>query len=318
MDEHLVEYILETLDPVTARRLETSLEQSPELRAKRDLLRRCLAPLAEDADNAEPPKGLALAALARVAEHRCALPKAPVPSKAEVAGPSRRWFGWAELVVAASVLLLMGGLALPALMHQWHTSQRQACMDNLRRFHASLAAYADTNDGNFPRIAEDGNLSLAGMFVPMLRDAGHARDVSISCPAHGRQAPLNYTTADLDELARTHPVQFTDVSRQLGGHYAYCLGYHQGQQLCGLRRDSGDLLPIMADRPSLLNENSPNHGGGGQNVLFVGGHVRWYTQPEAGVENDHIYINHERRVRAGVQRVDTVLGISEARPAGND
>ena len=49
--------------------------------------------------------------------------------------------------------------------------------------------------------------------------------------------------------------------------------------------------------------NSINHGGG-QNVLFVGGHVRWCTQPTVGVENDHIYLNQRRVIQAGVRRSD--------------
>jgi prepilin-type processing-associated H-X9-DG protein len=60
--------------------------------------------------------------------------------------------------------------------------------------------------------------------------------------------------------------------------------------------------------------NSINHDGRGQNVLYVGGHVRWAVQPTVGEDCDHIYINHHNRVGAGVCRIDSVLGSSDARP----
>ena len=48
MDEHLVGYLLETLGPVTHKRVEAYLRTHPEAREKLDLLRQALAPLAED------------------------------------------------------------------------------------------------------------------------------------------------------------------------------------------------------------------------------------------------------------------------------
>ena len=59
--------------------------------------------------------------------------------------------------------------------------------------------------------------------------------------------------------------------RDAGGDYAYTLGYRDGDDVAGLRRDSGDLLPILADRPAAGDGNSPNHDGAGQNVLYIGG-----------------------------------------------
>src|SRR5215468_5294385 len=89
MDEHLVDYLLETLDPMTHQRVEGHLRQDPDARAKLDLLRQAMAPLAEDAGDPDPPPGLAMRALARVAEHRCALPAAPPPSPCERAFAGR-------------------------------------------------------------------------------------------------------------------------------------------------------------------------------------------------------------------------------------
>src|SRR5262245_2661566 len=92
MDEHLVDYLLETLDPVTRCRVEADLRQNPEAQARLGLLRQALAPLAEDAADPDPPPGLALRALARVAEHCCALPTAPPPTHGERVVAGRRFF----------------------------------------------------------------------------------------------------------------------------------------------------------------------------------------------------------------------------------
>ncbi len=106
--------------------------------------------------------------------------------------------------------------------------------------------------------------------------------------------------------------------RELGGDYAYTLGYRRGDDVVGLNRDCGDLLPILADRPRDGGAgNSPNHGGDGQNVLSIGGSVRWCAGPNVGVDRDDIYRNVQLQVLAGRHEFDTVLGASDASPCPN-
>jgi hypothetical protein len=104
------------------------------------------------------------------------------------------------------------------------------------------------------------------------------------------------------------------VIQFIGGPYAYSLGYDDGHGLHNPRLDSGEGLPILADRPGPKAGNSENHGGRGQNILAVGGHVRWANRPQAGLAGDHIYLNHHLRHEAGIMRTDTVLGASGSRP----
>jgi hypothetical protein len=55
----------------------------------------------------------------------------------------------------------------------------------------------------------------------------------------------------------------------------YSLGYFEGGIHRGLHRKSGDGQPILADRlPAPDRPASLNHGGSGQNVLFLGGRVQ--------------------------------------------
>jgi hypothetical protein len=37
------------------------------------------------------------------------------------------------------------------------------------------------------------------------------------------------------------------------------------------------------------NANSRAHGGAGQNVLTLDGNVKWFTNPNAGINNDNIW-----------------------------
>jgi hypothetical protein len=224
----------------------------------------------------------------------------------------RRWLRRIDWVVAACLLLLVGGLAVPAVMAGWRQQQRLACADNLRKFHAALVNYADLEEGAFPRVEARGPRSIAGIFVPLLTDRGLLGDASIACPAQGHREPLRYTTTELEGMYHDSPGRYQAVASELAGHYAYSLGYEQDGRLCGLRRDSDGLLPVLADRAD--GDSSPNHSGSGQNVLFVGGNVRWCVQPTVGVDNDHIYYNRRHLVGAGVNLVDTVLGSSDARP----
>src|SRR5688572_27707830 len=126
MQEHLVGYLIGSLDPVTRQRVQGWLEANPEARARLALLEQALAPLAEDADAPDPPPGLALAALARVAEHRCQLPAAPRPVAAQAGAAPRRGARRIDWLVAACLLVLVGGLATPLLARLWHQQQRIA------------------------------------------------------------------------------------------------------------------------------------------------------------------------------------------------
>jgi hypothetical protein len=319
MDENLVGYLLKALDPGEQLAVEARLRTHPEDRARLERLRQALEPLADDAEEPVPPPGLALAALARVAEHRCRpLPPAPaVPFQPED-GPSRRWFRRVDLLVAAMLLIVVGILCMPLVVKIRNQAQRQACENNLRLFWQSLQNYSDLNNGKFPQVQEQGAQSVAGAFVPVLNDAGLlGPDISITCPGSGRCPPTSIKVRDLEELfRRNRPEEFLAVARDLAGSYAYSLGYRDEMNFFhGLHRDSGDFLPIMADRgPSAATRNSTNHGGDGQNVLYIGGDVRWCTDRNAGVNRDDIYLNKRNELRAGMGCFDTVLGPGDAFP----
>jgi hypothetical protein len=327
MDDKLVGYLLKALDPEEEREVAAHLRDRPEARARLEVLRELLAPLSADAEPPEPPAGLVVATLARVAEQaRPAardggppirrLPAAPRPSPSQWGAGRPRWFRRADVLVAAALLVLVGGLVPPWLLGRWHDYQVRSCQQNLSAYWQALMTYSDVHDGRFPQVkAQEGPLGYAGSFVPVLYDAGVLSPaVSVQCPAVGRRPPA-YSLRDLETAYRERRGEFAALIRDAVPGYAYSLGYEEGERLHGLQRDLGDYQPLLADRPSDSGAgNSANHGGGGQNVLYIGGHARWTTDRNAGAGRDDIFLNRLNERQAGLGPTDTVLGPSDSTP----
>jgi prepilin-type processing-associated H-X9-DG protein len=320
MDENLVGYLLNSLDAPTHARVELYLRTHPEARARLEILRHALQPLAEE--EVEPPPGLWLRTLDYIAQNKPAraprLPVAPRPSSA--LAPAVPAWRRMDVLVAACLLLLVGSLGVTWLAGAAHNQAVVACQDNLRQFYGCLWNYSEHHNRSFPRVDRDPPCNVAGVFVPMLNDSGClAANVNLSCPASGTLPPPPPSLEQLRQAQNSPPGGFQAFISSLGNGYAYSLGYTDQGGLFGLRSDEGERLPIMADCPqygpgSVVLGNSPNHGGKGQNVLYIDGHVQFCTQRTVGVGRDDIYVNSRGEVAAGSGRFDTVLGASWACP----
>jgi prepilin-type processing-associated H-X9-DG protein len=332
MDENLVGYLLNSLDPDTQRQVETYLHTTPEAQHRLELLRRALEPLAADAEEEMVPGGLWVRTLGHIAHDQCSRRREPdvlplpttrsLPLAPWSAGETevRSWWRRADVLVAALVLFAALGMGVTFLPAMWQRHQILACQNNLRLFGHALSAYSQHHDHEFPKVEAEPPHNVAGIFVPILRESGVlSGDVAVNCPANGNRPVRALTLAELDELSRDRPREFAEVVRRLAGCYAYTLGYGVPEDHHGLRDDDGNDLPLLADRPDytdgrLGTGNSPNHGGHGQNVLFIDGHVRFCTTRMAGVDHDDIYLNQGGDVAAGRNRLDSVLGASAATP----
>jgi hypothetical protein len=322
MDDNLVGYLLNALDADTQRQVEAHLQTDAEAARRLELLRQALAPLAADAEVPEPTPGLWLRTLARVGEARAHdLPRAPTTLPLRRPATSRPRWRRTDVLVAAAILLALFSLVPPGVVKLQLNRNKLSCQDNLRVFHQALQGYCDLNGNNFPMVEAKPPLHFAGSFVPQLHESGVLNpDVRVSC-APGGKVPPHLTRRELGDLLLEDPEAFDRLIRELAGCYAYTLGFRdQEGNLHGLRREPGmDLMPILADRPPFVRlpspvemSNSPNHGGTGQNVLHVGGDVRFCTQRGVGPNGDDIYLNQKHRVAAGVDANDAVLGASAA------
>jgi prepilin-type processing-associated H-X9-DG protein len=326
MDENLVGYLLKALDTETYRDVVTYLREQPEAQKRLETLRRALAPLAADDEDVDPPKDLWIRTLATIAEYRCRdLPRAPAPPPvAKPPAPPRSWWRRADVLVAAGLLLCLTLLTPPALNYYWHHHNILACQDNLRRFYQALESYGERNQGRLPQLELQPPFNVAAVFIPILHEAGLLQDpmIKLTCTPGAQPPPLRRTLQELRTLSREEFDRYADSL----GCYAYSLGYFDASGYHQLRLDPNqpDLmkrLAILADRPpagkgySLVGPgNSPNHNGRGQNVLFLDGHIRFCKVRTVGVGGDDIYVNRNKQVAAGLDREDTVLGASTARP----
>jgi hypothetical protein len=318
MEENFIGYLLNSLDADTHRQVEEHLHCQPEATRQLELLRRALQPLELDRTPHEPPVNLASRTLARIQQQQRATPPPAAPPILRAYG-AVTWWRRPDVLVAAALVLFAVGIGFPGLYQlRMHYANRQDCANNLRNVYQSLVNYSDFHNGEFPMVEERPRHNVAGAFVPLLQDAGVLNpEVSFRCPGNGNSAFTQHTMKELEAMS---PEEFERVAPRLSSCYAYTLGYRDAAgQLHGLRRDDEERLPLLADRPQVdpaasnaARASSPNHKG--QNVLFLGGQVRFFREPTAGKDGDHIYLNRNGRVGAGVDRDDTVLGLSADQP----
>lgn len=306
-DDTLLSFALDLLDPAARSAVEAHLAADPEDAARVDRVRQALRPLEADRDGYDPPRGLAVAAIARTAEYLVANGPAraepgpeeapPVPAvavrrpDAEPVFPA--WWRRADALVAAGIAFLAFGILASGIGRLRHDAQVAACQDGLRGLHTALTGYSDTRDGRYPEVGTR-QVPVAGAFAAELARSGHLPPGRpVACPV----APPPEAIAD----PRVVPA--------VG--YAYTLGFvGPGRRVTGLRRAdvpgaASDWTAVVADLPA-PGPQAPHARG--QNVLYLGGMVRFAATPAAGVNGDDIYHNDAGLIGAGLHVFDASLG----------
>ena len=193
MDENLLGYLLNALDAAERRAVESRLAATP-----RDG-RRWPAPAPRPGPAGRRRRAAGAAARPGRADpgprrrDRCRrLPAAAAAVARTRRGPAGGAGRRADLLVAAALLVLVGGLCVPRLVRQWRRTTPQSCPNNLPQFWRSAAgATATTTTASSRGLRGRGPRSVAGIFVPVLHEAGVLpSDVSVACPAERPRAPL--------------------------------------------------------------------------------------------------------------------------------
>jgi hypothetical protein len=323
MDQNLIGYVLNCLDADEQLQVEQHLSHSPDERDQVERLRLALAPLAADVDDVEPPPGLAVRTIACVAEHHCRkLPPAPPAPPVTLEMPTRRGWRPVDALIAAGILFCALTLIPTISVRLWQQYHVYSCANNLRKFHVALMSFGDTHNGALPKVEAQGARGVAGIFIPILHDAGVLdNDIRVTCSDTGERTPMNRSVQDLEALYTQSEDEFRAVSRKLAGCYAYTLGYVQEGTLQGPRSSDEGRTPIMSDCPPndgtlYTGGNSANHGGRGQNVLFLDGSITFASTRNVGLDGDDIFLSKPpwNRQEAGRDRRDCVLGPSGASP----
>lgn len=307
----LVGYYLDLIEPEERVAIERQLASDPELaRALRQIAEQ-LAPLART-EQVEIPRGLADRTIEAAAD-----PALSAARGNEWAASTLTLRGL-DVAVAAGILLVCATLVFPAIASLRGDKGRAVCADNLRQIGIALDTYQFIEAGRLPAIDPSGPLNNAGVFTLLLQ----ARDLLpqtriLVCPMADNAVVY---VPDLAEYLATpaNSIVRELQKRQMSGSYGYSLGHRKPNGDYVPPADAHAAAPVVADRPARVDEpnyvgeNSPNHGGFGQNVLFADGHVRWLGSPRVG--RDDIYHNRSGRLGAGEGMDDFCIGPSEAVP----
>lgn len=291
-----------------------TMSACPKLQSDAAELREVLALLREE--HGPHPANLAQRALARIGQDRMReLAAAPPPA-------TSGWPAWvpstwrlADLLVGGAVMAIAAIVAFPSVNRAWTSYREAACRQTLATLGMSLNQYANQHDGKYP---DAGSHGYAGAYFVNLREKGFLpEDFRTRCGSHDGGA---YPSAsDMESLRSIDPAEFRHQARRLGGCYSYTLGHVDGRgRHRAPERAMGDSALLLADNPpaggvgNSDNHKSHNRPIGGQNVLRVGGDVRFQVERRHG--DDDIYTNRHNRVGAGVDSSDSVLAPGDARP----
>ncbi len=304
--QELLDYHLGQMDERRRDQFESELSLDPELRRASLQLGANLSMMLDDGQgDFEPPAGLADRTIALVEQQR---KRRGISDLSPVRVP----FRWADVAVAAGIFLAGLLTLLPAMQRTRSDMQQMSCMYNLQQVGLGLATYASSH-GHYPNPPSG---YPAGFYGVQLADAHAVHDPSIlSCPCRGRAAVLQTIPCsdDFGSLMHRSPA---DGQRMLGDEYAYNAGYHRpAGHVAPVPANLANSapLPLLADQPPLddfaivLDGNSPDHGGGGQNVLFTDYSVRWLrSRALVGIDDD-IYLNQRHKPARGLHIRDISL-----------
>lgn len=281
-------------------------DHSPRL----DKIRQGLFLLADDDMEIAMPPRLAEKTLARI--HK----KTTLQEHLRETVIPRRSWRISDIAVAASIVFAMFLGTFPALNRARFTASNLACSANLSQLWQSAEQYSTAFDF-YPSALAQNQQMPAGALLVLMKHTGHLNDsVTLSCPGCGSQVhagELPEWTEVEKNLARNNP----QLESAMQNVYAVHPGMSGPNGLTHLRRNMPDQLrsnvPLFGDRPaptnfwSQVHINSDSHGGLGQNVVFVDGHVEFSKSRRFHKSNDDIYTNHLGEVSAPSSADDMIL-----------
>jgi len=253
------------------------------------------------------------------------LPASLTESQDAIAPASKRW-SLIDLTIVASILLVLGTLALPALRESRDAARRAQCQANLRQLGTALVNYAERFNGELPRVEPHENV---GIFIVRLVEGGmltrERASELIVCPDSKLAEDVFAGTVKLDVPTREQlataigsklKLRLKLMRERMSGDYAFGVGYRDQAGNYQYRRFVGSgNLPLLADAPSFdsVGFQSVNHKEGGQNVLSQDLSVRYVVN---ACQEDHLYLNAAGKHAAGNDRNDTVMLLSGFSPNG--
>ncbi|MHC4294034.1 MAG: hypothetical protein ACYSTL_00445 [Planctomycetota bacterium] len=208
-------------------------------------------------------------------------------------------FSLREFAVTAAAIVLLVAVFVPSMSQARREAVIRNCASHAGQIGTALLTYANANDDYLPAVdtrhkrwvadqSESSPSNSAALFK--LVRSGYASPIVFQCPV-GKTNSF---------VAKAHMTDFP-AGEFIGYSYQHTLGGHP-------MRLSDPILKNVADRMAILSDSTPlfggaciraeqadtlasrNHGGAGQNVLYLDMHVEWAERPTVGVQQDNIFL----------------------------
>ena len=226
-------------------------------------------------------------------------------------------FRWADVAVAAGILLAGLLTLLPAVQKSRERMEQAGCGYNLQQLGRALWQYGSRHQ-HYPFSPDQNPKAPVGAFVALLHDGGQLGgdelDV-LNCPCNGADRVKRSPLPDFKAVCRLHATNPKKACEALASDYAYNVGYHHPElgRVGPIAAVHSAVLPLLADQPPHENSltrrtgNSPNHGGRGQNVLYSDLHVGWHNTRRLTPKDDDMFLNAYHQVAPGINVDDAAL-----------
>ncbi len=293
-EQLLIDFILGRCDEPVAEDVRRRLESGGEFALLHEGISRTFAALGL-CESARMPADLCERTLARVSSSgRAEVLQTVHPS----GGMLLSRFSIRELSALAAAAVIVVGILLPSLRQAHRLANRSLCANNVWAVGAALNHYANDSEGNFPSgpaateawLHQPGRKYASNSAVLFLLVRGRSASPEVfQCPSAGGRA---FVLSD----------DMTDFPSPQSINYSY-----QHSLNTPVRRDVGSLATV-AEQMVILADTTPvftggtfrperaeravseNHPDGGQNVLYLDGHVKWATDCRIGVNGDNIWL----------------------------
>lgn len=225
---------------------------------------------------------------------------------------------------AGAAIFALGLVALiisPSLLNSREAARRVQCQHNLAELGSALRQYAFDHGEQFPHLQPYEN---AGMFTVTLAEAGYLPSCDIEqlvvCPASSLADNISNQTAIVWVPSRyefqTTPALLAERAKQfMSGSYAYRIGYFKNGKYIQVDYQADSRSPLLCDAPAPngFQKMSPHHADG-QHILFQDGSIKFQTSCLSPCRQDHLFLNNDGKVAAGINWQDAVMVRSEVTP----
>jgi len=306
-EELVVSYVLGQCAAGELEEVKRRLEAEPDFAQLHQAVARACAVMGRY-EALEPPENLVGRTLARVQAMRRSEALLEVrPFKRSAAA---RTFAFREVAALAAAAIVVIGIVVPSVRQARRLADKSLCAANAGVIGTAVRHYASGNQDLLPSSAAGsslwlrrGNKSYASNTASLFQlvRQGYATSDVFQCPAGGSQT----------FAVRAGMVDFPSP-RTIGYSYQHSLGrpLRMNQpELAGVASEMAilaDATPLFVNgqfRADRLNQAvSDNHPVGGQNVLYLDGHVDWATNSNVGVNGNNIWLAEGITEYTGLER----------------